>query len=71
LGEAFHAYYVNSYAPKPKARGTTVARTRYGTTFAAAVRRLNTYGVQFHPEKSSSAGLRLVRNFAAFAEDVA
>jgi imidazole glycerol-phosphate synthase subunit HisH len=71
LGEGFHAYYVNSYAPKPRARGAVLARSHYGSPFAAVVRRLNTYGAQFHPEKSSDAGLRLVRNFVAFAEDLA
>ena len=71
LGERFHAYYVNSYAPRPKEGATVLARSRYGPRFTAVVRRLNTYGVQFHPEKSSVAGLRLVRNFVAFAEDLA
>lgn len=71
LGERFHAYYVNSFAPRPAARGAVLATSRYGERFAAAVRRLNTYGVQFHPEKSSAAGLRLIRNFAGFAEGIA
>lgn len=68
LGEGFHAYYVNSYAPVPRLRGATLATSRYGARFCAAVRRLNTYGVQFHPEKSSAAGLRLIRNFVGLAE---
>lgn len=71
LGDGFHAYYVNSFAPAPEERGTVLARTRYGKRFAAAVRRLNTWGVQFHPEKSSSAGLRIIRNFVGVAEDLA
>lgn len=71
LEQGFHAYYVNSFAPRPTARGAVLARTRYGRHFAAVVRRLHTYGVQFHPEKSSAPGLRLLRNFAAIAEDLA
>lgn len=68
LEPGFHAYYVNSFAPVPTGRGATLADSRYGRRFTAAVGRLMTYGVQFHPEKSSSAGLRLLRNFAAIAE---
>lgn len=60
-------YFVNSYAPEPE-EPVTIARATYGTPFAAAVRKLNTYGVQFHPEKSSSAGLRMLRNFLGLAE---
>jgi imidazole glycerol-phosphate synthase subunit HisH len=71
LREPFHAYYVNSFAPAPAARGAVIARTRYGKPFAAGVRRLNTWGVQFHPEKSSSAGLRIIGNFVGVAEDLA
>lgn len=71
LGEGFHAYYVNSYAPRPASRGAGLLTSTYGGRFTAGVRRLNTYGVQFHPEKSSAAGLRLIRNFVALAEDLA
>jgi glutamine amidotransferase len=68
LPDEFHAYYVNTYAPKPKARNVVLAQSTYGRPFVAGVRRLNTYGVQFHPEKSSAPGLRLVSNFVGIAE---
>ena len=40
-----------------------VAATTHGDTFASVVERGNVFGVQFHPEKSSDAGLRIIRNF--------
>jgi imidazole glycerol-phosphate synthase subunit HisH len=59
--EAF--YFVNSYA----ARDVTseIASADYNGAFTAAVQRERVFGVQFHPEKSSSAGLRVLRNFVA------
>lgn len=58
------AYYAHSYVCEPDDPATVIARTRYADeTFAAAVRRGNTWGVQFHPEKSSTPGRRLVANF--------
>lgn len=41
----------------------TIAQTNYGVTYSAALRKNNFYGVQFHPEKSSSAGASVLRNF--------
>jgi glutamine amidotransferase len=58
------AYYANSYVCTPDDPDTVIARSSYGgQTFAAGVRAANTWGVQFHPEKSSDAGRRLVGNF--------
>jgi glutamine amidotransferase len=58
------AYYANSFVCLPEDTRTVIAQTGYeGTAFAAGVRKANTWGVQFHPEKSSSPGLRLIRNF--------
>lgn len=56
-------YFVHSFAPRPDADdvlGTAV----YGERFACAAERGDVFGVQFHPEKSSAAGLRLLANFA-------
>jgi imidazole glycerol-phosphate synthase subunit HisH len=56
-------YFVHSFAPRPGTAdllGTAV----YGERFACAAERGNVFGVQFHPEKSSGAGLRLLANFA-------
>lgn len=54
-------YFVNSYA----ASGVEaeVATATYGAPFTAAVQKRTIFGVQFHPEKSSTAGLQVLRNF--------
>jgi glutamine amidotransferase len=56
-------YFVHSFAPRPCAEDL-LGSAEYGSRFACAAERENVYGVQFHPEKSSSAGLRLLANFA-------
>jgi imidazole glycerol-phosphate synthase subunit HisH len=56
-------YFVHSFAPIPSA-DDLLGSAAYGTRFACAAERDNVFGVQFHPEKSSSAGLRLLSNFA-------
>jgi glutamine amidotransferase len=56
-------YFVHSFAPRPEARDV-LGTAAYGSRFACAAERDNVFGVQFHPEKSSAAGLRLLSNFA-------
>jgi imidazole glycerol-phosphate synthase subunit HisH len=56
-------YFVHSFAPSP-ADEDLLGSAAYGARFACAAERDNVYGVQFHPEKSSGAGLRLLSNFA-------
>ena len=56
-------YYTHSYRA-PVVEGT-VACSQYGGTFSAAVERDNIFGVQFHPEKSSATGLKILENFCA------
>ncbi len=58
-----HFYFVHSYHFVPKAAAARLAVTDYGGGIAAAVGRDNLVGTQFHPEKSQSAGLRLLANF--------
>jgi glutamine amidotransferase len=64
LGEAAAFYHVHSLAPEPANPGDVVGRGEYGNRFVSIVERDNVMGVQFHPEKSSRAGLALLRNFA-------
>jgi glutamine amidotransferase len=56
-----YVYFTHSYRA-PVVNGT-VAITEYGSPFTAAVERENVMGVQFHPEKSGAAGLRILENF--------
>ncbi len=58
-------YHVHSFAPVPAHQQDVLGTASYGETFTSAVERGSFYGVQFHPEKSSAAGLRLLANFAA------
>jgi imidazole glycerol-phosphate synthase subunit HisH len=56
-------YLVHSFAPSPE-QSDLLGSAAYGARFACAAERDNVFGVQFHPEKSSTAGLRLLSNFA-------
>jgi glutamine amidotransferase len=62
-----HFYFVHTYAINCPAK-FVVATSEYGAPFVAAVRCDNLHGVQFHPEKSSHAGERLLQNFLTRAE---
>jgi glutamine amidotransferase len=57
-------YHVHSFAPVPDEQRDVLGVAEYGAPFVSAVQRGSFYGVQFHPEKSSAAGLRLLANFA-------
>jgi imidazole glycerol-phosphate synthase subunit HisH len=63
LGEETPFYFVHSFAPRPATAGDVLGTAAYGERFTCAIERPPLYGVQFHPEKSSSAGLRLLDNF--------
>jgi glutamine amidotransferase len=62
-------YFVHSFAPRPPA-AELLGSAAYGARFACAAERDNVFGVQFHPEKSSAAGLRLLSNFAGICASV-
>jgi glutamine amidotransferase len=57
-------YHVHSFAPVPARRADILGVAEYGAPFVSAAEHGSFYGVQFHPEKSSAAGLRLLANFA-------
>lgn len=56
-------YFVHSYAYVPEDEADVIATVDYGIPITAAVRRGHVWGTQFHPEKSSRAGFRLLQNF--------
>lgn len=58
-------YHVHSFAARPRNEADVVGTTEYGERFATIVEHGPVFGVQFHPEKSSAHGLRLLRNFVS------
>lgn len=69
VAEGAHVYFTHSYALADDVPAELVtARTHYARSFASAAwDGANTYGVQFHPEKSSAVGLQILRNFVRLA----
>jgi glutamine amidotransferase len=67
-GEAF--YFVHSYYPQPDDPSDLLGVSDYGSRFCAAAGRENLAAVQFHPEKSSLAGLKLYENFLGWARSL-
>lgn len=62
--EGSHVYFVHSYFPVPEDEEVITAVSDYGISFCCAAQKGNIRAVQFHPEKSSVVGLRILRNFA-------
>ncbi|MGD8910428.1 MAG: imidazole glycerol phosphate synthase subunit HisH, partial [Chromatiales bacterium] len=56
-------YFVHSYYVDPQRQELVASTTDYGVGFASAIAEKNLFAVQFHPEKSADAGLRLLQNF--------
>lgn len=64
IGDKTFFYFVHSFFCEAGDGEAVVGRTEYGLTYPSVVARGNICGVQFHPEKSQAAGLRLLKNFA-------
>ena len=60
-------YFVHSYYVVPDDRSVACTMTDYGQPFVSSVARDNIFACQFHPEKSQSEGLRIIRNFGALS----
>lgn len=60
-----HFYFVHSYYLESTTPSIISATTQYGSSFVSAIQHNNVWGTQFHPEKSSSIGLKLLENFCS------
>ena len=67
IPDGSHVYFVHSFFPQPTDPSLIATRTTYGDTFASSVWKDNVYATQFHPEKSQTVGLALLRNFVGLA----
>jgi glutamine amidotransferase len=57
-------YFVHSYYADPEDRSLICTETEYGAPFASSIGRDNLFACQFHPEKSQTVGLNIIRNFS-------
>jgi glutamine amidotransferase len=68
IEEGTHFYFVHSYFPVPEDRDIIATTTDYGGEFVSSVGKGNLFACQFHPEKSQSAGLRILQNFGRLVQ---
>ncbi len=68
VAEGTHFYFVHSYYPVPEDREIIATTTDYGGEFVSSVGRGNLFACQFHPEKSQSAGLKILKNFGRLVQ---
>jgi glutamine amidotransferase len=64
VDEGAHFYFVHSYFVVPRDPSVVATETEYSQPFCSSIWRDNLFAVQFHPEKSQTSGLRLLKNFA-------
>ncbi len=64
IAEQSYVYFVHSYYLKAKEEAIVTATTEYSTRIHASVEKDNIFACQFHPEKSSTVGLQILKNFA-------
>ncbi len=64
IPENSHVYFVHSYYVVPDDASVVATSTNHGTEFCSSVARRNLFATQFHPEKSQSVGLQMLKNFA-------
>jgi len=63
IGEGSYLYFVHSYHVVPDDRSVVATTTDYGIEFVSSIRKKNIFASQFHPEKSSKLGLKILRKF--------
>lgn len=69
ISEDSYVYFVHSYYLEAKEEEIVVATTEYGTKIHASVEKGNVFACQFHPEKSSSVGLKILENFLKISKE--
>ena len=69
ISEESYVYFVHSYYLDAEDKNIVVATTEYGTTIHASVEQGNVFACQFHPEKSSSVGLKILDNFLKISKE--
>lgn len=69
IEEHSYVYFVHSYYLKAEEESIVTAATEYGAHIHASVEKGNIFACQFHPEKSSSVGMRILKNFAAIEKN--
>lgn len=69
MKEDSYVYFVHSYYLEAKEPEIVVAETEYGTKIHASVEKDNVFACQFHPEKSSSVGLKILENFLKISKE--
>lgn len=69
IADGSYVYFVHSYYLKADEESVVAASTEYGTYIHASVESENVFGCQFHPEKSSDVGLKILKNFAELGRE--
>ncbi|MCM1468045.1 MAG: imidazole glycerol phosphate synthase subunit HisH [Alistipes sp.] len=69
IADGAYVYFVHSYYLKADDESVVAASTEYGTQIHASVESGNIFACQFHPEKSSDVGLRILKNFAGLGRE--
>jgi glutamine amidotransferase len=67
VADGSFVYFVHSFFPRPTDASVVATWTEYGGRFASSVWRGNLFATQFHPEKSQTVGLQLLKNFVELA----
>lgn len=69
IADGSYVYFVHSYYLKADEESVVAASTEYGVPIHASVESGNIFGCQFHPEKSSDVGLKILKNFAELGRE--
>jgi len=70
IADGSYFYFVHSYYVKPAKKQFILAACSYGQKFACVVGRDNVFGIQFHPEKSSDLGMKILKNFCRISGEL-